>query len=45
MSNPANREETDDDDQTEADHLERVSDGCGCVEVWEDLSEYRQETD
>lgn len=25
------------------DHLDAVDDGCGCVETWERLSEYRSE--
>jgi hypothetical protein len=32
----------DDTDET-ADHLADVEDGCGCAEVWEHLSEQREE--
>jgi len=32
---------TDDDD----DYLSELHDGCGCAEVWEHLSEYRNEDD
>jgi hypothetical protein len=28
-----------------ADHLEDVEDGCGCAEIWEHLSDERDETD
>jgi hypothetical protein len=31
-------DETSDGDD---DHLDAVDDGCGCVETWEHLSEYR----
>lgn len=27
----------------ERDHLESVEDGCGCTEVWEHLSERRDD--
>lgn len=31
-------------DRTDADeHLDDVEDGCGCAEVWEHLSEKRQD--
>lgn len=26
-----------------ADHLESVDDGCGCTEIWEHLSEHRDD--
>ncbi len=26
-----------------ADHLDDVEDGCGCTEVWEHLSEHRDD--
>ncbi|ERH08885.1 MAG: hypothetical protein J07HX64_00637 [halophilic archaeon J07HX64] len=32
---------TDDDD----DYLSELQDGCGCAEVWEHLSEHRNEDD
>jgi hypothetical protein len=30
-------------DQTESGHVADIDDGCGCVEVWEHLSEQRTE--
>ena len=33
------------DGSAQTNHLERMSDGCGCTEVWEELSEYREQTD
>lgn len=30
-------------DHTDADHLANLSDGAGCAEVWEHLSEQRAE--
>ena len=39
MTNPSNPEE---EHVAEArDHLDGVSDGCGCAEIWEYLSEER----
>ena len=35
------------EDETEepaTDHLDDVEDGCGCTEIWEHLSENREET-
>jgi hypothetical protein len=29
----------------DASHLDDVDDGCGCAEVWEELSEQRQGSD
>ncbi|WEL17678.1 MULTISPECIES: hypothetical protein [unclassified Halorhabdus] len=37
-------EQTDGAQSTEDDHLEDVEDGCGCAEVWEHLSEQREDT-
>ncbi|ERH08614.1 MAG: hypothetical protein J07HX64_00360 [halophilic archaeon J07HX64] len=37
--------DADNTEQTRPEHLERLSDGCGCVEVWEGLSDYREQTD
>lgn len=31
------------DDDRADEHLADVDDGCGCVEVWETLSEQRQD--
>jgi len=28
---------------SETDHLEDATDGCGCAEIWEHLSERREE--
>jgi hypothetical protein len=34
------------DERTDAaDHLADVEDGCGCAEVWEHLSEQREEAE
>ncbi|MFB6234061.1 MAG: hypothetical protein ABEH81_02630 [Halopenitus sp.] len=33
----------DPDDERLDEHLADVDDGCGCVEVWETLSEQRQD--
>ena len=33
----------DDDTPAVDDHLADVNDGCGCTEVWEHLSEHRDE--
>jgi len=33
------------EDDERPDHLDDLADGCGCAEVWESLSEYRQESD
>lgn len=45
MSKSRDEHDSTDDEPAQTDHLEQVSNGCGCVEVWEDLSEYRQQTD
>jgi len=31
------------DSEPEQEHLSDVEDGCGCTEVWEHLSEQREE--
>jgi len=37
-------EESSGDDEVRADaHLDDVADGCGCTEIWEHLSEERDE--
>ncbi len=33
------------DNGTDPDHLSDVPEGCGCVELWEHLSEEREEKD
>jgi len=33
------------DDACDVSHVEEVDDGCGCVEVWEHLSEQRAADD
>lgn len=35
--------QTYDDTDEAAEHLADVEDGCGCAEVWEHLSEQREE--
>jgi len=37
----ADEPEPDDDGRERDDHLADVDDGCGCTEVWEQLSENR----
>lgn len=32
---------TDDEDEKTHDHLADIDDGCGCVDIWEALSEQR----
>ena len=35
---------TDDpDEDVDTDHLDDVEDGCGCTEIWEHLSDEREE--
>jgi hypothetical protein len=29
------------EEDIETAHLQEIEDGCGCVEVWENLSDYR----
>lgn len=52
MTDTANVQANDEDAQVESDeraqdvdtsHLDDVEDGCGCAEVWEHLSEERDE--
>lgn len=45
MSKSESDDDPERDESAQTDHLDDVSDGCGCVEVWEGLSEYRQQTD
>jgi hypothetical protein len=38
----------DDDSESDVDvrdHLSEIEDGCGCVEIWEQLSDSRADTD
>lgn len=41
----SNSKETQEDAACDVDHVEDVDDGCGCVEVWEHLSEQRATAD
>jgi len=41
----ADANESDGDKAVEKGHLDDVADGCGCVEIWEDLSEYREQSE
>jgi len=34
---------TDEEEEDIREHLEDVDDGCGCTEIWEHLSEERDE--
>lgn len=45
MSKSEAEQDSSADESAKTDHLERMSDGCGCVEVWEDLSEYREQNE
>ena len=33
------------DEEPATDHLDDVEDGCGCTEIWEHLSENRDEAE
>ncbi|ELZ40388.1 hypothetical protein C463_15755 [Halorubrum californiense DSM 19288] len=41
--NEADPEEAGTDPDDDADHLDGVEDGAGCTEIWERLSERREE--
>jgi hypothetical protein len=49
MSDATHEERTDETEEStgetddEHDHLDGVADGCGCTEVWEHLSEQRND--
>jgi hypothetical protein len=45
MSKPERESSPEDEEPTDTDHLDSIADGCGCVEVWETLSENRQRSD
>jgi len=45
MSKEPESRATDDEQPSDSEHLDEISDGCGCVEVWENLSDYRRGTD
>ncbi|WP_268105272.1 hypothetical protein [Natronomonas gomsonensis] len=38
-------EETPDDESIDTSHLDDVQDGCGCTEIWEHMSDERDESD
>ena len=40
MSRPADDER---DDDVDTSHLDDVDDGCGCAEIWEHMSDERDE--
>lgn len=40
---PASDESTDERTERERSHLEDVEDGAGCTEIWEHLSERRED--
>ena len=45
-SNTGSEAESEDDARDVDDsHLEAVDDGCGCAEVWEELSDQRRSED
>lgn len=35
----------DDDESIDTSHLDNVEDGCGCTEIWEHMSDERDEAD
>jgi hypothetical protein len=39
----AEEEREDPDERVDTSHLDDVDDGCGCAEVWEHLSERRDD--
>lgn len=39
------RGDIDEGDDCDSSHLDDIEDGCGCVEVWEALSEQRHASD
>ena len=43
MSDTRTRTDDDPDEQRHDEHLDNVEDGCGCTEVWEHLSEERDD--
>ena len=45
MSKEAERRSSEEEKPAGREHFDDIADGCGCVEVWENLSEYRQQTD
>jgi hypothetical protein len=49
MTEQQHKQETDtqrDDEQdVSTDHLDDMEDGCGCAEVWEHMSERRENAD
>lgn len=45
MSKETERRSSEEEQPAGREHLDDIADGCGCVEVWENLSESRQQTD
>lgn len=48
MNSSNNSSKTESDDaarDVDVSHLEAVDDGCGCAEVWEELSDQRRDED
>jgi hypothetical protein len=45
MSKEAKRRSSEEEQPAGREHLDDIAGGCGCVEVWENLSEYRQGSD
>lgn len=45
MSKESADEQSEQETAVDDDHLDAISDECGCVGVWENLSEYRRGTD
>lgn len=39
----SSKDEDDDEEEEIREHLQDVDDGCGCAEVWEHMSEQRDE--
>lgn len=42
MSKSEPEETQDSEDSVDTEHVDDISDGCGCAEVWEHLSEHRE---
>lgn len=39
----SSKDENEDEEEEIREHLQDVDDGCGCAEVWEHMSEQRDE--
>lgn len=39
------KEDTPEEEEIDTSHLDDVQDGCGCTEIWEHMSDERDERD